>query len=170
MATASLPQLAIAAVVTAACTSTFAAPSSSDSPPDAVFDWPAGVACDFALRVELRGGRLTTKDFFDRNGNPVRFFIGGQNSAQVFINVATGASIEFKPSGVTQQVTFNPDGTTNFVSTGHVGMTLFPTDNPAGPSTVMYIGRLVTLLDSSGVVTTVQSFTGQKIDICAALS
>jgi hypothetical protein len=32
----------------------------------------------------------------------------------------------------------------------------------------MYVGRVVTL-DSSGVVTTVESFSGRRTDFCAAL-
>lgn len=171
MSRAALPSLVTAAALWANATMTIAGPPANDGPPDAVIEWPAGIACDFGLRIEIRGaGHLTIKEFFDRNGNFVRFLIAGQNSALSFINAETGASVSFRPQGVVQQIRPNPDGTTTVISTGHVGITFFSTDIPPGPSTVMYVGRLETLVDSSGTVTTLVSFNGRKTDICAAVS
>jgi len=41
-------------------------------------------------------------------------------------------------------------------------------DVPAGPSTTLYVGRVVFTVDTSGVFT-LQSVSGKSTDICAAL-
>jgi hypothetical protein len=53
--------------------------------------------------------------------------------------------------------------------TGHNVLFLFPTDVPAGPSTTLYVGRVVFHVDTEGVFT-LQSTNGTATDICAALS
>jgi hypothetical protein len=45
---------------------------------------------------------------------------------------------------------------------------LFPTDVPAGPSTTLYVGRVVFTV--VGDVFTLRSTSGTATDICAALS
>ena len=37
------------------------------------------------------------------------------------------------------------------MTTGHNVLILFPTDVPAGPSTTLYVGRVVVTVDSDGV-------------------
>jgi hypothetical protein len=66
-------------------------------------------------------------------------------------------------------ITFNPDGSSTLLITGHNVLILFPTDVPAGPSTTLYVGRVVFTIDSSGVFT-VQEVSGTATDICAAVS
>jgi len=63
----------------------------------------------------------------------------------------------------------NPDGSATQVTTGHNIVILFPTDVPAGPSTTLYVGRVVISIDSAGNYTLLKA-SGSSADICAALS
>jgi hypothetical protein len=63
---------------------------------------------------------------------------------------------------------FNLDGSFTEVDTGHTVLILFPSDNPAGPSTTLIAGRLVFTVDVFGVFS-VQQASGKVTDICAAL-
>jgi hypothetical protein len=148
-----------------------AAPSKAADPP-VVIDWIQGAACrDFPLRVELYIGssHLTFKTFNDKNGNLVRILLAGQNFPMRFINMTTQASYDVKAEGAVQNVKLNPNGSTTLVLTGHTVVTWTPPDPPA-PATIRYVGRLVFTVDSSGSTISAPSFTGQKTDICAALS
>lgn len=64
---------------------------------------------------------------------------------------------------------FNADGSQTVTLTGHNILILFPTDVPAGPSTTLYVGRVVFTVDANGV-TTLKSTSGTATDICAAVS
>ena len=55
------------------------------------------------------------------------------------------------------------------MTTGHNVLILFPTDVPAGPSTTLYVGRVVFTVDSDGVFA-VTDTNGTSTDICVALS
>ena len=153
-----------------------AAPATAASPPDAVLDFPAGLACDFDLRLELRGGdQQHYKEFFDKDGNVVRSIYAGKGSALTFINASpmgepgSGATLSLKANGFSDHQTYNPDGTITDTTMGHVVLILFPTDVPAGPSTTLYVGRLVFNINPNTGVATLQSFNGKQTDICAAL-
>ena len=130
---------------------------------------PAGLACDFGLSVEIRGGNQVMKEFVDKNGNVVRMLSAGKGSALSFTNLSTGATFSLKANGSVTHTTVNPDGSSTVATTGHNVIVLFPTDVPAGPSTTLYVGRVVFTVDSSGVFT-VQQVSGQTTDICAVLS
>jgi WD40 repeat protein len=82
------------------------------------------------------------------------------------------ASKTFKTGGSVSHTTLNPDGTWTVAGTGLNTIILFPTDTPAGPSTVLYIGRIVYTLEQPGVenIFTLQSFKGTSKDICEVLS
>jgi hypothetical protein len=67
------------------------------------------------------------------------------------------------------QITYNADGSYTFVTTGHNILILFPTDIPAGPSTTLYVGRVVFSADSSFNFTLLDH-RGTATDICQALS
>jgi len=134
-----------------------------------VIDFPAGLACDFDLRVEIRGGNQVVKEFVDKNGNVVRMLSAGKGSALLFTNLSTGATFSLKANGSVSHITFNPDGSYTQTITGHNVLILFPTDVPAGPSTTLHLGRVVFTVDTSGVFT-VQQVSGQTTDICAVLS
>jgi hypothetical protein len=64
---------------------------------------------------------------------------------------------------------FNADGSRTVTLTGHNLLILFPTDVPPGPSTTLYVGRVVFTVDAGGVFT-LESTSGRATDICAALS
>jgi hypothetical protein len=130
---------------------------------------PAGVGCDFALGLDNIEPPPLTREFTDRNGNKVRVF-AGKSGAVIYTNLETGESVSFQSRGTRLRVTTDATtGTQLFEYSGHVGLVLFPTDVPAGPSTTQISGRLVFTMESSGV-TTVQKVQGQQIDICARLA
>ena len=62
----------------------------------------------------------------------------------------------------------NGDGTFTDVLTGHNILILFPTDIPAGPTTTLYVGRVVFTRDAFFNFT-LKSVSGQATDICGAL-
>jgi len=162
----------VALLLTVAAVLGSGSPATAADPPDQIIDLPAGIACDdFDLRVEIRGGTQVFKAFTDKNGNVVRMLSAGKGSALLFINLSTDATFAVQPNGSVTHTTVNPDGSTTVADTGHNVVILFPTDVPPGPSTTQYVGRLVyTVSPPPDAVFTVQSFSGQTTDICAALS
>lgn len=137
---------------------------------------PAGTGCEFALGYAPTGGKLHTKDFTDADGNVVRSITAGKGVVITYTNYGynkkrpvAGKSVTIRTDGSVTETVTNPDGTQTITATGHNGLIMFPTDEPAGPSTVHYIGQLVyTVNPESGVFTFVSS-TGSQRDICAEL-
>ena len=64
----------------------------------------------------------------------------------------------------------NPDGTSTYTTMGHLVLILFPNDVPAGPSTTLYVGRVVFDVDNITGVFTLRDARGRATDLCAALS
>jgi hypothetical protein len=132
------------------------------SNPPFTADFPAGVACSFALHVSGTGGNVAV-----RTTTPSGTLIsGGTGSALTF--TANGNSLSLSSNGVASQSSPNPDGSSTIQLRGHNVLILFPTDNPAGPSTTLIVGQIT--LIQRGATTTVQSISGRQVDICAALS
>jgi hypothetical protein len=129
----------------------------------------AGVACDFALFVEGTGDNRIMREFTDENGNVVRILAAGKGFDLTFTNLSTGETVELPSNGSVTRTTINADGTATVENTGHNVLILFPTDVPAGPSTTLYVGRLVYTVDANGVFT-LQNTSGPTTDICALLS
>jgi hypothetical protein len=131
-------------------------------------DFPAGVACKFQLRIDSVGGPLVQKTFTDTSGNFVRQLAAGTGGKLTFTNVKTGATFTLPSNGSVQQITQVGN---NFmdVATGHNILILFPTDVPAGPTTTLYVGRVVFTFDSAGNFTLLGS-NGKSTDMCALLS
>jgi hypothetical protein len=128
----------------------------------------AGIGCDFALAVDNIEGPPLRREFTDRNGNTVRLF-AGKSGAVIYTNLETGEQVSFQSRGTRLRET--TDATTDTVLleySGHVGLILFPTDVPAGPSTTQISGSLVVTVEDD--VFTVQEVQGQQIDICARLA
>jgi len=119
--------------------------TSAADPPSFTIDLPAGSACTFELRIDGSGGNQVYREFLDKNNNIVRTLTAGTGSALTFTNVGT------------------------WVTTGHNVLILFPTDTPAGPSTTLYVGRVVFTVDASFNFA-LQQNNGQATDICATLS
>ena len=143
--------------------------TSAADPPSFTIDLPAGSACTFELRIDGSGGNQVYREFLDKNNNIVRTLTAGTGSALTFTNVGTGATFSSKSNGAVTHVTNNPDGSSTWVTTGHNVLILFPTDTPAGPSTTLYVGRVVFTVDASFNFA-LQQHNGQATDICAALS
>ncbi len=154
-------KILVIAAVLAAASSAIAA--------DFTVDFPAGLACAFSLRIEGSGGHQILRGFLDENGNIVRTLTTGTGSALTFTNLNTDVTLSLSSNGAVTNVTKNPDGSETVVTTGHNILILFPTDVPAGPTTTLYVGRVVFTIDSSGTFT-LQEHRGEAIDICAALS
>jgi len=132
--------------------------------------FPPGVACDFGLTItDLGGGHTVDREFTDKDGNVVRILSAGTGSALTYENMDTGALLSSKSNGAGFHIKINPDGTQTVVLTGHTVLILFPTDVPAGPSTTLYVGRVVYTIDTNDV-STLQETSGISTDICAALS
>jgi hypothetical protein len=132
--------------------------------------YAAGQACVFELRIDGTGGNQVYRDFFDRNGNLVRSLSpAGTGSALTFTNVDTGATLSTTSNGSVTHVTYNADGSNTYATTGHNVLILFPTDVPSGPTTTLYVGRVVFTADSAFNFELLQH-RGTATDICAALS
>ena len=138
-------------------------------PPDAVITLPAGLACAFELTIEVRGGNQVMREFTDQNGNVVRFLSAGKGAALTFIGNGDTYVMPANGGGSVAHVTYHPDGSTTWMTTGHNVLILFPTDIPAGPSTTLTVGRVVFTVDTNGVFT-VSEVRGKTTDICAELS
>lgn len=140
-----------------------------ESPPDWEFTFDPGLACTFALHVEgWDGKQQTTKSFTDKNGI-VRSISAGVGSALRFTNVDTAQTFSTKSNGAVRKITYNIDGSTTYNTLGHNVWFFFPADNPAGPSTTLYIGQVVVINDANGISTLLEE-NGKKIDICAEVS
>ncbi len=133
------------------------------------FTLPAGEACSFPLEINISGGNRIDKEFLDKNGNVVRTLSAGRGFALTLTNTETNATLSLKSNGSVIHTTINSDGTRTEVATGHTLLILFPFDVPAGPSTTLYVGRVVYTV-APGEVFTLQKVSGQSTDICAALS
>jgi hypothetical protein len=110
-------------------------------------------------------------EFTDQNGNVVRTLEAGKGFALTFTNLEAPPQriVELPSNGSVTRTTINDDGTTTFTTTGHNVLILFPTDVPPGPSTTLYVGRVVFTVDADGIFT-VQSTSGKSTDICALLA
>jgi hypothetical protein len=158
----------VLSVIFVALILTWAAVLGSGNPAIAdTIDLPAGTACEFPLSIEVSGGNLVVKEFVDKNGNIVRTLTAGKGFTLVFTNLDTGVTFSLESNGSVICTTVNPDGSKTVASTGHTVLILFPTDVPAGPSTTLYVGRIV-YTDSNGVFTLLED-DGQSTDICATL-
>jgi hypothetical protein len=138
---------------------------------DAYIILDPGVACaGFGLGVEITGSTQVYKEFVDKNGNIIRSLSAGKGSDFVFINLSSGAKFRVKGNGSVAHITYHNDNTYTYTATGHNVLIFFPTDVPAGPSTMQYEGHIVFTVDENTGVSTVQEISGRQIDICAALS
>lgn len=93
----------------------------------------------------------------------------GKGNELVFTNDDTGKSISLKSNGSVSNTTFNSGGMRTVEVMGHNVVILFPTDVPAGPSTKLYVGRLVYEADGSDNFV-LKSVSGRATDICAQLA
>jgi len=146
-----------------------AASTAPSSPPDSVLDYPGGLACSFALSIEIWDGKQHNNVFKDKNGF-VRSITAGTGSALRFTNPANGKTLFTKSDGAVNHITtYTLDGSFTETNTGHTVLILFPTDTPPGPSTTLYVGKVVFTSDADFNFNLI-SESENKTDICAALS
>jgi hypothetical protein len=140
--------------------------------PECPFDIcvPAGDACEgFAVGIDVSGGNRIMRKFKDREGNVIRTLEAGQGFELTFTNRETGESLTLPTGGSVSRTTVNEDGTTTVTVTGFNVLILFPSDDPAGPSTTLFVGRVVYTVDENGVFTIVNT-SGRQEDLCAQLA
>jgi hypothetical protein len=99
----------------------------------------------------------------------VRSLTAGTGAALTFINLETGAVFSTRSNGAVSHATWNPDGSSIWVTTGHNVLILFPSDVPAALSTKLYVGYVRFVVDAGGTFT-LQQTNGNSTDICAELS
>jgi hypothetical protein len=130
--------------------------------------YPAGEACKFfELRVDLAGGDKRVPPL---DSNPVKMISAGVGFQVTFTNLSNNKMIVLPANGAVMQTVKNADGSQTVTATGHNVLILFPTDEPAGPSTTLHVGRVVYTVDDATGKFTVTSTSGTEKDICAALS
>jgi hypothetical protein len=133
-------------------------------------DVPAGVACAFAVSINVvAGGQGQLMTFFDRDGNVVRQTNHARPSTWAFTNLENGKSVTLRlPAGILT-VSTAADGTTTVVIDGSAIGFNAPTDTPPGPFSLENIGRLVFVIaaDGSGTIT---QLSGNTTDLCAAVA
>jgi hypothetical protein len=129
-----------------------------------------GVACAFPLTVEGGVDTRSVHEFKDADGNVVRLLLAGRGTAVTLTNEDTGATLSLPANGAPWRIVNHPDGTSTYTTMGHLVLILFPTDVPAGPSTTLYVGRVVFDVDNATGVFTLKETRGTATDLCAALS
>jgi hypothetical protein len=153
------------AAAAALITLTIATASYAATQPAFSIELPKGEACaDFGLRIDGSGGNQVQREFTDG-----RQLSAGTGSALTFTNLVTGATYQTSSNGAVTQVRPNPDGSSTYTTTGHNVLILSPTDITAGPSTTLYVGRVVFTVDAANRFE-VTSISGRSVDICSALA
>ena len=130
---------------------------------------PAGLACEFELKVAGTGDATVIREFTDANGHIVRTLSAGRGQALTFTNVSTEKSLSLRSNGAVTRTILNADGSSTVQSTGHNVTILFPSDTPAGPTTTLYVGRVTYEVDAQNTFI-LTGFSGTATDICAELS
>lgn len=120
--------------------------------------------------MDVAGGHQVEHIFVDANGNTVRTLSTGVGSQLTFTDLSTNATIALPSNGLVTNTVVNADGTQTLTLTAHNVLILFPTDVPAGPSTTLYVGRVLFTIGLDGETFMLQSTSGTATDICAALS
>lgn len=128
-------------------------------------------------RISVADGNLHTKVFTDKNGNVVRTFTAGKGTDLTFTNYGpdpnrheAGKSVTIKTAGSVSKAVEDGDGSQTVTATGHNAVIVFPTDIPAGPTTTLYIGKLVYhFVPATGFFRLI-SAAGPQRDICAELA
>src|SRR5512140_1658798 len=107
------------------------------SSPATAQTFPAGIACNFELRIDSVGGSLVQKTFKDTKDNVVRTLSAGTGAQLTFTNLATGATLALPSNGAVQRTSTEDGNLFTFVMTGHNVLILFPTDVPECHTTML---------------------------------
>jgi hypothetical protein len=166
--TTKIGKIAVAATLVALTHGQLAFAAPRDVVKTPTFELPAGLGCEFPLRIEGTDASVRVVTFEDENGEPVRTITVRTGVVLTYTNVDTGETISFKTSGSVES-TVTVDGVATVTATGHNGLILFPSDVPAGPTATQYTGKIVYTVDADGTFTLL-STSNEGTDICAALS
>lgn len=152
-----------AAILALALALTLAGPAAAGGDPPIVF--PAGVACTFELHIYVgAGGPVHRQDL--ANGVVLS---AGRGNALIFENASTRATLATPATGAVTRTVPGADGGSTVTMMGANVLIMWPTDSPPGPSTTLYIGRVVITMDAQAN-TTLISAAGRSLDVCAAIS
>jgi hypothetical protein len=138
---------------------------------EVVINLPPGEGCPgFGLRIHIvtNDNRKPVKVFKDEHGNIVRTISTGKGNDLTFTNLRTNSSLHIKANGSNAKSVINADGSETFTNTGHNVLIMFPTDIPAGPSTIQYTGKMIYTVRLDGVFV-FEGASGKQIDICTAI-
>ena len=122
-------------------------------------NFEAGVACEFPLTLVGSEDTRTLHELTDADGNAVTL-LTGRGSAVTLTNDDTGASLALQANGAPWRIVNRPDGTSTYTTMGHLVLIMFPSDVPAGPSTTLYVGRVVFDVDNATGVFTLREARG----------
>ena len=165
----SFRRLATATVLTSAAAIGVAQPASAQP---GVIELPAGQGCaDFGIRLEIGETNRNTREFTDKSGNLIRLLETGRSESVVFTNLSDETkTFTVRSRGTATKSTPIP-GTNDFTRevSGHFVLVLFPEDNPTGPSSTLFAGRVVFIDAADGPDTLVEA-KGKQTDICAQLA
>jgi hypothetical protein len=135
-----------------------AAPPTRTTEPPFDFD-NISTFCGFPLRAETLRNNVKITTFSDG-----RQLVTGRHTGRL-TNLATGKSLALTDAG---SLTTDPEQTTDTFS-GRVVLFLFPGE-PFGPGAWLFVGRTVaTFAEPGGFLYSDIDFTGQRVDLCAAL-
>jgi hypothetical protein len=160
----------VAALLCAAIPAGAVAPTREPGGSNGFGEVPAGIACAFAVSIDLvSGGQGQLMTFFDRAGNEVRQTDHARPSTFAFTNLDNGKSVTLRLPGGTVTISTAADGTTTVVINGSAIGFNAPTDTPPGPSSIMNIGRLTLVVSPDGN-STITHLSGNTTDLCAAVA
>lgn len=131
---------------------------------------PAGVACPFAVSIDLvGGGKGQSLTFLDQNGDLARLMIFARPSTWEITNLESGDSVTVTIPAAQWRIVPSSDGTTTiFFSGGVIGFNS-PADTPPGPFSLTNAGRIVFVVAANGTGT-LQVLHGRTTDLCAAVA
>lgn len=156
-----------AAVVGIVAAATVSIASAAVAKEPVTYDFPAGTACAFPLHIETWVAS-EPRALPGRDGDS-RFLRAGKGEPLTFTNVDNGRSVSLQANGAVQRTTIHADGSSTWEITGHNVLVLFPTDVPAGPSTTLYVGRVLFTATAAGDFT-VRQASGHSVDLCAQIA
>lgn len=131
--------------------------------------YPAGLACPFAVSLEITsGGTGEQLTFLDGSGDLVRIFNRVTPSTWVITNLDTGESHTVRLPAGTGRISFAEDGSTIVTITGGAIGFNAPADTPPGPFSLTNVGRLDFVIAPDGTGTL--SLRGVQTDLCATVS
>jgi len=162
--------LALGTVVALSTGAMAVKPDKGPSEPLGIGTLDPGVACAFAVSIDLiSGDQGQAFTFFDQSGNVVREMGTARPSTWRITNLESHASRTVDlPAGHLRSSTA-PDGTMFVdISGGSIGFN-GPTDTPPGPFAFTNVGHLVLAIRPDGTGTLV-SVTGRRFDLCQAVA